>query len=226
MDLEIALSPSELSKDCFVPLPPRVVKDIKESFLVLKVTTRSGSVFFAGWTGGSAASNGVLEMPLHIAQSQNIRAKEIVHVRAVPSSTVASRAIVSSSAEDWDVVLLNARLLEDVILSQIRVIFASMALPIFLGNGSKIVLHVTELEPDIGPNDCLILNGGSEIAIAPPKSRSPSTKKKHGTNDRLPASFRGRVLPSKTAAPSSVQMNERTASHNDFQCKDLLYLTP
>ncbi|KAJ8904654.1 hypothetical protein NDN08_001172 [Rhodosorus marinus] len=226
MDLEIALSPSETSKDCFVRLPPRVVKDIEESFLVLKATTRSGNVFFAGWTGGSAASNGVLEMPLHFAQCQNVRPKEIVHVEAVPTSTAASRAIVSSSAEDWDVVLLNARLLEDIILSQIRVIFANMTLPIFLGNGSKILLHVTELEPDIGANDCLILNAGSEIAIAPPKSRSSSTKQKTVTDDRLPASFRGRVLPSKTAVSSSVQMNERTASHNRLQCKDLLYLTP
>uniref|UniRef100_A0A7S3A8X4 Peroxisomal ATPase PEX1 n=1 Tax=Rhodosorus marinus TaxID=101924 RepID=A0A7S3A8X4_9RHOD len=226
MDLEIALIPYETSKDCFVRLPPRVVKDIEESFLVLKATRRSGNVFFAGWTGGSAASNGVLEMPLHFAQCQDVKAKEIVHVEALPTRTAASRAIVSSSAEDWDVVLLNASLLEDIILSQIRVIFADMTLPIFVGNGSKIVLHVTELEPDIGANDCLILNAGSEIAIAPPKSRSSLTNKKTVTENRLPASFRARVLPSKTVVSSSVQMNGRMASHNGLRSKDILYLTP
>lgn len=211
-------------RDCFVGLPPRLCRDLlEETFLTLRVRTRDGREVFVGWTGGQSGRNGALAVPLKFAQGLGLSASERVVVEAVEKPAVTSRVVVSSSKEDWDVILLQAERLEGIILEQLKVVFPGMKFPIVLNDGAKIYLNVDDIE---GDGECFLLGPGSEIAIAPPQCSKEEEEKRRTATEvmkREPASLRARTL-SNGLDPHVVEVSEPLAKNNKFQDRDLVLI--
>ncbi|KAJ1971657.1 Peroxisome biosynthesis protein pex1 [Dimargaris xerosporica] len=76
-------------------------------------------------------------------------------------------------ADDWEIIELNAGLIEQALLTQVRLVALNQPLTFWVNDSTVVRLHVTHIVPSNEPH--ALLANKSEIAIAP-KSRRPKVR--------------------------------------------------
>jgi hypothetical protein len=93
------------------------------------------------------------------------------------SQYAANRIFVEPSSEDdWEILELNARIIEDCFLQQVRVVSENSMIPLYLQEGTTIKIKVTSTEPK---HIFVIARVDTEIIVAPKKRALTSPLKEN-----------------------------------------------
>ncbi|KAJ1675160.1 Peroxisome biosynthesis protein pex1, partial [Spiromyces aspiralis] len=86
----------------------------------------------------------------------------IEYCRRVPTCTFAE--VIPRHYDDWEVIELNAGVVEERLLAQTRLISPNQPIVFWLNASTSIVLNATQIMPDV---PVALLDNDSEIAVAP-----------------------------------------------------------
>lgn len=122
-----------------------------------------GSPRFLAWSGGVSEMGKVsissrLGTILHLPEGAPVA---LVPMEGLQEAT--SVIVEPASADDWEVVEMNAQMLEDSLLAQCGVVSMHSPLAVWI-QGQIIALNVSKIDPE---GDAARLVAGTEVAIAP-----------------------------------------------------------
>lgn len=192
MKLEIATTVAlQNFGDCYARLPDLVADEWRdasdlwrEGVLTLQICVAEGTEargpIYLGSRG--AASTGTLSESLSLDYdfARNLALKDgdtvIVSVFERVERCL-SIGVTPLSENDWEIVDLNARWLEDNLMACIRVVYPSMVFFCELGNGSRVFCKVDSLSCERGDAPCALLSLNSEVYVKPRERRKLPTDK-------------------------------------------------
>ncbi|KAJ1925215.1 Peroxisome biosynthesis protein pex1, partial [Tieghemiomyces parasiticus] len=183
---------------CFVNLPPAWAHPLWDSDVVKQVgpyavtvrltwpsadgsggTTRSALVSWSGHISQTSLGDTAITTnhPLHVLELDTAFGRALglttgttVNVEALPDvPTCRSAQMEPLASDDWEIIELNAGLIEQTLLSQVRLIGADQPVTFYVNPSTVVRLRTTTLDPDA---PYALLADASEIAIAP-KLRRP-----------------------------------------------------
>ncbi|KAA8490912.1 Peroxisome biogenesis factor 1 [Porphyridium purpureum] len=143
--------------DCFVRLPPGVCHSLSPTtrlFLrirpVEQIADAAVNTMYASWEGASSGIANHFSMSATFGSRLGVQHASMYHVEAIPELPRAKRVQVQPErgTRDWQVVFLNAGVLEDCILAQIRVVASGMLVPLRMPGGSSVALLVVHVQAD------------------------------------------------------------------------------
>lgn len=186
---------------CLVNLPKRWVAALSEQKLtngcmVFKLSWQNKTAF-AAWGGGTAtqtddsqhrdrmgvlSGGSVLEIDAQMGEQLGLMEGIHVSVEYVDSVGICSGAEVSpATADDWEIVELNAGAVEERLLQQARVVAVGQPLVFWVNQSTSVNMVVTGLTPP-SPGSCLLLDRDSEVVVAPMARRTTMRRHDEGEN--------------------------------------------
>ncbi|KAJ1973790.1 Peroxisome biosynthesis protein pex1, partial [Dimargaris verticillata] len=165
-------------RTCFVNLPAEWTQALWESAIVklLSLTTLPANPLVGSITSLNRAAAGrpVIEIDNALGSALGLAhgcPVEVDFKTRVPSCDYVE--VEPIHADDWEIIELNAGLIEQALLTQVRLVALNQPLTFWVSDSIVIRLHVTRILPSNEPH--ALLANESEIAIAP-KSRRPKVR--------------------------------------------------
>lgn len=125
----------------------------------------SSAPLFFSWAGGASDTSKTVGISAAVARSLNLEQGSFAYISTEPHvPSAASITVEPASADDWEVVELNAGLIESHLLEQVGVASLDQPLVVWV-HGQPIEFKVSATTP---PNATVVrLVDGSQVAIAP-----------------------------------------------------------
>ncbi|KAJ2006665.1 Peroxisome biosynthesis protein pex1 [Coemansia thaxteri] len=165
---------------CLVNLPPRWVAALaaqpaSRACMVFRVSWQQQTAYVA-WSGGVAQSNigqgaDVLEMDGTFGRALGLGDGARVRVEYVPDvATCTAAEVEPASADDWEILSLNAGAVEERLLQQARVVAVGQPIVFWLSPSTVVRLATAAVTPRT--QACCLLANDSEVVVAPrPRAR-------------------------------------------------------
>lgn len=130
----------------------------------LQLQRQGATACFVGWVGDTSLSKGVLELAKPFADCLGLREGEVLEVAVMLNVLTAAGVMVQpDSADDWEVVELQAGYIEQNLLSQIAVLSPGMVFPVWIHGQMPVRLRVDAR--DENEAECFLLARDSELMI-------------------------------------------------------------
>jgi outer membrane lipoprotein SlyB len=131
----------------------------------LCITYKQKIIYF-GWSGACTKTYAKesLELDYSYKQILNIQPGTMVNVKPIKVSLGKMVSVEPLTIDDWEILELNASLLEDQFLNQIRVVYVDQVITIWI---SKAQIKLVVVKIDDGKKNVVCLNNESEIIVAP-----------------------------------------------------------
>ena len=175
------------------------------------------NVAYVAWRGGYS-SQPKLELPQSLAEclglstvlSSNPGANTFVQISKTTCSRVTKVNLDPVHEDDWEMLGLHARRLEDSMLEQVCILYAGQMFSVAVGKSSVIHLKVGQVEfMDGAP--CGILGRNSELIIAPRERKKHKTEHNHGEAKSPSATAAATATTTATAAGPTTSTSTSTS---------------
>ncbi|KAJ2081750.1 Peroxisome biosynthesis protein pex1, partial [Coemansia sp. S100] len=188
---------------------------------------RKGSAY-VGWSGGVSQSSGhrdqagvlasdVLEIDSAFGRQLGLADGTSVSVEYVADvGTCTAAEVEPASADDWEILSLNAGAVEERLLQQARVVAVGQPIVFWLSASTVVRLNTASVTPKT--HSCCLLANDSEVIVAPRTRHKPVTTAGAGAeSDLAPISRRNivccmRVAADETVADGVVYANPESAA--------------
>ncbi|CAG0899824.1 unnamed protein product [Darwinula stevensoni] len=161
--------------DCFVNFPAAIASpDHRRPLQVICLRTSNGELKYMS---GNPVQHPFLEIGWGFAQALGLQEDEVVDVslwsNCIPCTSV---QLVTQSCDDWSLLDIHAREIEETLIHSIRVLFPRMIIPVWIPH-SRLPVFVTchSYEPE---SDAVMLIEGSCISVSLPLQEQASHGKK------------------------------------------------
>ncbi|OWF49208.1 peroxisome biogenesis factor 1-like [Mizuhopecten yessoensis] len=158
-------------KNCFVALAPDVSKAASKNgeVSVFELTFGDDSKVFVSWSGEIIRTNtgtdGVLQINGLYGSKLGLKDGDQVIVRHIPGVHGATRVGVEPlSTDDWEILERHAGYIESHLLDQVRVVWKSQILPVWVEKSTCVFLKIGTVDPD---RSCVILKNETEVIVSP-----------------------------------------------------------
>ncbi|KAJ3287610.1 Peroxisome biosynthesis protein pex1 [Rhizoclosmatium sp. JEL0117] len=131
---------------------------------VFRVTRKKQSFYFS-WSGGVSSAGRTIEVDSAVAAALGLNDGDRAAIELLPNVQVAASVNVEPlSPDDWEIIELNAELLETEFLRQCRVVSVGQILLVWARKQTVVRLRVVSMAPEA---PVLRLDNDCEIIIAP-----------------------------------------------------------
>ncbi|KAJ2437965.1 Peroxisome biosynthesis protein pex1, partial [Coemansia sp. RSA 2337] len=175
---------------------------------------RKGSAY-VGWSGGVSQSSGhrdqagvlasdVLEIDSAFGRQLGLADGTSVSVEYVADvGTCTAAEVEPASADDWEILSLNAGAVEERLLQQARVVAVGQPIVFWLSASTVVRLNTASVTPKT--HSCCLLANDSEVIVAPRTRHKPvATAGAGAESDLAPISRRNIVCCMRVAADETV----------------------
>lgn len=115
---------------------------------ILKITSDSG-IKYLGWNGTSTYSN-ILEISTMYASKLGLKQDEWVSTDWVIADLIDNIEVAPADENSWEVVSKNVQLIENILLTQIQVVYKELEFPIWIGTQAQCSLKVVNISREYG----------------------------------------------------------------------------
>jgi len=177
---------------------------------------------YVGWGGARLDGGGRrFGIPMQLAACLELREGLMVDVTPMPGCRPSRLVMVEpESADDWEILELNAEYIESKLLDQINVVTENKRFPFWIRNNQLIFLKAV---PGYGPGFAKLARN-SEISVAP-KVRSSfnrkNLKERRMSNPKFIAQVRVQPLPHMRETAGAVFQKQRAAFVTKVLIRDL-----
>eukprot|EP00054_Salpingoeca_dolichothecata_P004470 m.30719 g.30719 ORF g.30719 m.30719 type:complete len:1052 (-) comp14624_c0_seq1:49-3204(-) len=232
---------------CLANLPHSLASILQksEALPILKLALENNKVAFVGCSGGLSSRETTVEIDPRFAQALRVASGQAVCLSLCENVQPCVQVQVEPvSPDDWEIIQLNASLLENQMLNQTRAIWPGMVFPVW-AHTMPAFLTVVSTEPAISSTQCLRLTSNTEVIVAPKerKKRSrdpievppfelmlrvqPSFPCKNRTHSCYSESFPRQVLPHVCAINvNTVEVPHKVSACLLSQKRVLVWLSP
>ncbi|XP_033760557.1 peroxisome biogenesis factor 1-like [Pecten maximus] len=158
-------------KNCFVALPPDVSKSASKDgeVSIFELTFGDDSKVFVSWSGEVIRTNtgtdGVLQVNGLYGSKLGLKDGDQVIVRHTPGVHGATQVSVEPlTTDDWEILERHAGYIESHLLDQVRVVWKSQILPVWVEKSTCVFLKIGTVDPD---KNCVILKNETEVIVSP-----------------------------------------------------------
>ncbi|KAJ3678322.1 hypothetical protein LUZ60_002125 [Juncus effusus] len=187
-------------ESCFVSLPLSLIQTLERGLerdrrgvnggfvlppvLGLELTDGDGRKWFLAWSGSPSRSSSI-EVPQRLAECVSLQDGMKAKLKVIPELQKAEMVTIEPATEDdWEILESRPESAEEVILTQVGVVYEGMKFPLCLYEHVVVQFLVTS----ISPNKSLVqLVPGTEVAVAP-KRRKSQTSPSHDLQNPNPNS--------------------------------------
>jgi DNA replication protein DnaC len=115
---------------------------------ILQITSDSGTSYL-GWNG-TCTYNNVLEISTVYASKIGLKLDEWVSADWVIADLIDNIEVAPADEDSWEVVSKNVKLIENILLTQIQVVFKQQEFPIWIGAQAQCTLKVVNISREYG----------------------------------------------------------------------------
>jgi len=115
---------------------------------ILQITSDSGTSYL-GWNG-TCTYNNVLEISTVYASKLGLKPDEWVSADWVIADLIDNIEVAPADEDSWEVVSKNVMLIENILLTQIQVVFKQQEFPIWIGAQAQCTLKVVNISREYG----------------------------------------------------------------------------
>lgn len=115
---------------------------------ILQITSDSGTSYL-GWNG-TCTYNNVLEISTVYASKLGLKPDEWVSADWVIADLIDNIEVAPADEDSWEVVSKNVKLIENILLTQIQVVFKHQEFPIWIGTQAQCTLKVLNISREYG----------------------------------------------------------------------------
>ncbi|KAJ3688752.1 hypothetical protein LUZ61_017916 [Rhynchospora tenuis] len=185
MEVEVRVVPGV--EGCFVSLPLFLIQTLQRGIerenggsllppilgLELRSIAEDGRKWFLAWSHSPSRSSFV-EVPQRLAECISLPDKTKVKLKAIPELSKAVRVnIEPATEEDWEILESRPGSAEEVMLTQVGVVYEGMKFPLWLYEHVVVEFIVISCSPN---KPLVQLKPGSEIVVAPKTRFKPPQK--------------------------------------------------
>ncbi|KAL8481932.1 hypothetical protein ACS0TY_028178 [Phlomoides rotata] len=164
-------------ESCFVSLPLSLIQSLQSGYLppILALELRTDELLrHVAWCGSASSSRSSIEIARQYADCIGLSDRTVVKVRVVSNLPKATLVTIEPLTEDdWEILELNAELAESAILKQVGIVHEQMKFPLWLHGQTVVNFLVMSTFPQ---KPVVQLVPGTEVAVAPKRRKSSSTK--------------------------------------------------